>query len=56
NNKSVINEAMVKDNISGARMTNVHPSQELCESIKIVIKSFTKRQNTINALSSIVSQ
>ncbi|CAG8822751.1 19739_t:CDS:2, partial [Dentiscutata erythropus] len=56
NNKSVINEAMVKDNISGAGTTNVHPSQELRESIETVIKSFTKRQNTINAISSIVSQ
>ncbi|CAG8762176.1 4916_t:CDS:2, partial [Dentiscutata heterogama] len=56
NNKSVINEAMVKDNISRAGTTNVHPSQELHESIETVIKSFTKQQNTINAISSIVSQ
>ncbi|CAG8617202.1 5331_t:CDS:2 [Acaulospora colombiana] len=33
NNKSVINEAIVKDNISGAGTTNSYPSQELCESI-----------------------
>ncbi|CAG8850787.1 20167_t:CDS:1, partial [Racocetra persica] len=37
NNKSVINEAMVKDNISGAGTTNVHLSQELRESIETVI-------------------
>ncbi|CAG8453136.1 14757_t:CDS:2 [Cetraspora pellucida] len=37
NNKSVINEAMVKDNISGAGTTNVHLSQELHESIETVI-------------------
>ncbi|CAG8800665.1 14620_t:CDS:2, partial [Racocetra fulgida] len=43
-------------NISGAGTTNVHLSQELRESIETVIKSFTKRQNTINAISSIVSQ
>ncbi|CAG8542827.1 1702_t:CDS:2, partial [Scutellospora calospora] len=48
NNKSVINEAIVKDNISGAGTTNVHPFQELVKIVKPKIQ-----QNIINAIANL---
>ncbi|RHZ80843.1 hypothetical protein Glove_131g91 [Diversispora epigaea] len=54
--KSVINEAMVKDNISRAGTVNVDLFQELCKSIKTATKSFTEQLNTIRVVSSIRRQ
>ena len=56
NIKSVINEAIVKDNISKADMTNAILSQELRECIETVTKSLTEKQNTIGEISSIRRQ
>ena len=56
NIKSVINEAIVKDNISKADMTNAILSQELRECIETVTKSLTEKQNTIEVISSIRRQ
>ncbi|RHZ81636.1 hypothetical protein Glove_117g275 [Diversispora epigaea] len=54
--KSVINEAMVKDNISRAGTVNVDPFQELRKSIKTATKSFIEQLNTIRMVSSIRRQ
>ncbi|CAG8554565.1 5840_t:CDS:2 [Acaulospora colombiana] len=56
NIKSVINEAIIKDNISRADMTNAILSQELRECIETVTKSLTEQQNTIGVISSIRRQ
>ncbi|CAG8503660.1 3291_t:CDS:2 [Acaulospora colombiana] len=56
NSKSVINEAIVKDNISRADMANAILSQELRECIETVTKPLTKHQNTIGVISSIRRQ
>ena len=56
NIKSVINEAIVKDNISKADMANAILSQELRECIETVTKSLTEQQNTIGVISSIRRQ
>ena len=56
NIKSVINEAIVKDNISKADMANAILSQEIRECIETVTKSLTEKQNTIGVISSIRRQ
>ncbi|CAG8831425.1 22175_t:CDS:2, partial [Gigaspora margarita] len=67
--KSVINEAIVKDNISKAGTANAISSQEFCkklkatidlqelrESIEIATKSLTVQQNTIGVIYNIRRQ
>ncbi|CAG8656905.1 3248_t:CDS:1, partial [Acaulospora colombiana] len=56
NSKSVIDEAIVKDNISQADMANAILSQELRECIETVTKSLTEQQNTIGLISNIRRQ
>ncbi|CAG8516611.1 279_t:CDS:1, partial [Acaulospora colombiana] len=54
--KSVINEAIVKDNISRADTADAILSQELCECIETVTKSLTEQQNAIGVISNIRRQ
>lgn len=56
NIKSVINKALVKDNLSRAGMANAISYQELCECIKTATESLTEQQNTIGVISVFVGK